>query len=53
MILLGIVLVALALLFGLTALAFAATRGLGEPRRVLVALAAVFSTGAALLLAAD
>lgn len=53
MILLGIVFVALAVLFGLTALALAATRGLGEPRRVLVALAALFSTGAALLLVAD
>jgi hypothetical protein len=52
-ILLGIVLVALALLFGLTALALGASRNLGHPRRVVLALAALFSIGVALLLAAE
>ncbi len=46
----GVVCVALATLFSLTTLAFAATGMLHHPLRVVAALAALFAIGLALLL---
>jgi hypothetical protein len=51
MLTLAVVLVALAILFGLTALALVAARELAHPIRAVLALAALLSVGLALLLA--
>lgn len=50
MLLLGVVVTALAVLFSLTALAFASSGRLGQPYRVGAALATALAVGLALLL---